>query len=131
MAPIDGATPEVVAPGTVNTSPNPGAPTPDGVEQPVLDQAARDALAKAPDWSKDWTDAERKFFTDKGKPDPNGIFKMYMNAERVMTSTQRVTLPKEGGRGVDQVVQQGNRRSREPGRLQDRHSGGAWRSRVR
>jgi len=85
-----------VAPGTVNTSPNPGAPTPDGVEQPVLDQAARDALAKAPDWSKDWTDAERKFFTDKGKPDPNGIFKMYMNAERVMTSTQRVTLPKEG-----------------------------------
>lgn len=92
MTDVNGAPQGDPAPETVV---NPNAPT-NGVEQPTLTQVERDALAKAPDWAKDWTDAERKFYTDKGKPDPNSLFKMHMNADRLISSTQRVTLPKEG-----------------------------------
>lgn len=61
-----------------------------------LGQAERDALPPPPEWAKDWTDEDRKAWGDKGKMDPNGVWKAYTNIEKLMSSTQRVTLPKDG-----------------------------------
>jgi hypothetical protein len=61
-----------------------------------LGQTERDALPPPPEWSKDWTDEDRKAWGDKGKLDPNGVWQSYRKLENLMSSTQRVTLPKEG-----------------------------------
>lgn len=64
------------------------------VVQPT--QAELDLLPAAPDWAKDWTPDDRKSWAAKGALDPNGLWKSYTSLEKAMSSTHRVTLPKEG-----------------------------------
>jgi hypothetical protein len=80
--------------GQPGTTATPGADSaPSGA---ASTQAERDQLPAAPDWSKDWTDDDRRIWNAKGKLDPNGVWKSYVNAEKLIGAQNRVPLPKEG-----------------------------------
>jgi hypothetical protein len=80
------------------TATQPGASTQtQEVQQPTAEHPLdRDNLPPPPDWAKDWTDEDRRMWNAKGRLDPAGLWKSYVNADKLITSTQRVTLPREG-----------------------------------